>query len=41
LSGVFNTALGAFFEVLREVSLADLVKNGKVLEASLLPFRSN
>jgi len=38
LSGVFNTALGAFFEVLREVSLADLVKNGKVLEASLLPL---
>lgn len=38
LSGVLNTALAAFFEVLREVSLADLVKNGQVLEKSLLPL---
>ena len=38
LSGVFDTALTAFFEVLREVSLADLMQNGKKLESSLLPW---
>lgn len=38
LSGVLDTALKAFFEVLRKVSLADLVKNNKAIEKSLLPF---
>lgn len=38
LSGVLDAARAAFFEVLRQVSLADLVKNGKALEKSLLPF---
>ncbi len=38
LNGVLNAALAAFFEVLREVSLADLVKNGQMLEKSLLPL---
>jgi Rrf2 family transcriptional regulator, nitric oxide-sensitive transcriptional repressor len=38
LSGVLDTALAAFFAVLREVSLADLVKNSKALDKALLPF---
>ncbi|MFZ2542195.1 MAG: Rrf2 family transcriptional regulator [Gallionella sp.] len=38
LSGVLDNALKAFFGVLRKVSLADLVKNSKTLEKSLLPF---
>ena len=38
LSGVFEEALAAFFAVLREVSLADLVKNGKMIEKFLLPL---
>lgn len=38
LSTVLDEARAAFFAVLREVSLADLVKNGKVLEKYLLPF---
>ena len=38
LSGVLNNARKAFFDVLRQVSLADLVKSGKTLEKSLLPF---
>lgn len=38
LSGVLDNAREAFFAVLRKVSLANLVKNGKLLEKSLLPF---
>ncbi len=38
LSGVLDNAREAFFTVLRQVSLADLVKSGKTLEKSLLPF---
>lgn len=38
LSGVLNNARKAFFSVLRQVSLADLVKGGKTLENTLLPF---
>lgn len=38
LSGVLNNARKAFFSVLRQVSLADLVKGGKTLEKTLLPF---
>jgi Rrf2 family nitric oxide-sensitive transcriptional repressor len=38
LSGTLNNAREAFFSVLRQVSLADLVKSGKTLEKSLLPF---
>lgn len=38
LSGVLDNAREAFFEVLRQVSLADLVKSKKALEKSLLPF---
>ncbi|MEO8330995.1 MAG: Rrf2 family transcriptional regulator [Gallionella sp.] len=38
LSGVLDDAREAFFEVLRQVSLADLVKSKKALEKSLLPF---
>jgi len=38
LSGVLDNAREAFFSVLRQVSLADLVKNSKTLEKSLLPF---
>lgn len=37
LSGVLDAALAAFFKVLRETSLADLVTNGKALEKLLLP----
>jgi len=36
LSGVLDNAREAFFSVLRQVSLADLVKNSKTLEKSLL-----
>jgi Rrf2 family nitric oxide-sensitive transcriptional repressor len=38
LSGVLDNAREAFFEVLRQVTLADLVKSKKTLEGSLLPF---
>jgi len=38
LSGVLDNAREAFFSVLRQVSLADLVKNSKTLEKTLLPF---
>ncbi len=38
LSGVLDNAREAFFSVLRQVSLADLVKSKKTLENSLLPF---
>lgn len=38
LSGVLDNALAAFFEVLGKASLADLVKNKKVIERSLLPW---
>lgn len=38
LSGVLNNAREAFFGVLRKVSLADLVKNSKSIEKTLLPF---
>ena len=38
LSGVLDKAREAFFEVLREVSLADLVKNKKALENTLMPL---
>lgn len=38
LSGVLDNALAAFFAVLRQTSLADLVKNGRVLEKTLLPL---
>ncbi|MDD5058198.1 MAG: Rrf2 family transcriptional regulator [Sideroxydans sp.] len=38
LTGVLDEARAAFFDVLRKVSLADLVKNGKMLEKTLLPF---
>ncbi len=38
LSGVLDNALAAFFAVLRQTSLADLVKNGRVLEKALLPL---
>lgn len=37
LSGVLEAALGAFFAVLRQTSLADLVVNGNALEKALLP----
>lgn len=38
LTAVLAAALAAFFAVLREVTLADLVKNGQLLEKSLLPL---
>jgi len=38
LSGVLDDAREAFFRVLRQVSLSDLVKNKRRLEGSLLPF---
>ena len=38
LSGVLNSARKAFFGVLRQVSLAELVKSKKTLEKTLLPF---
>ena len=38
LSGIFGTARAAFFDVLRQVSLADLVENSGALEECLLPL---
>lgn len=38
LKGVLYSARTAFFKELRQVSLADLVKNSGALENSLLPF---
>ena len=38
LSGVLDNAREAFFSVLRQVSLADLVRSKKALERSLQPF---
>lgn len=38
LTNILLTARAAFFDVLRQVSLADLVKNSKMLEESLLPL---
>ena len=38
LSGVLDTALAAFFSVLRQSTLADLVKNRKAIERTLLPL---
>lgn len=38
LSGVLDTARAAFFEVLKQVSLAELVTNSRALEKSLLPY---
>lgn len=38
LNGILGAARAAFFDVLRQVSLADLVKNGKALEKCLLPL---
>ncbi len=37
LSGVMDTALAAFFSVLGQTTLADLVENGKIIEKTLLP----
>lgn len=37
LTVVLDEARAAFFNVLRQVSLADLVTNGKMLEKTLLP----
>jgi len=36
LSAVFEAALAAFFDVLRQVSLADLVTNSQAIETALL-----
>ncbi len=38
LNGILGAARAAFFDVLRQVSLADLVKNSKALEKCLLPI---
>lgn len=38
LNGILGAARAAFFDVLRQVSLADLVKNSKALEKCLLPL---
>lgn len=38
LNGILSAARNAFFEVLRQTSLADLVKNGKALEKCLRPL---
>lgn len=38
LKGVLDAALAAYFSVLRQTSLADLIGNGKALEKALLPF---
>lgn len=38
LSGVLDAALAAFFKVLSETTLADLVTNGEGLEKGLRPF---
>lgn len=40
LNGILGMAQAAFFEVLRQSSLADLVRNGKALERCLLPFET-
>lgn len=37
LSGVLDKASAAFFSVLRQFSLADLIRNGQAIENSLLP----
>lgn len=39
LTGVLNEARAAFFGVLRQVTLAELVTNGKMLERALLPLQ--
>ncbi len=38
LKGVLKAALAAYFSVLRQTSLADLVKNDRALEKALLPL---
>ena len=38
LSKVLDNAREAFFEVLRQVTLADLVKSRKALESALMPL---
>lgn len=38
LTSILLRARAAFFDVLRQVSLGDLVKDGKMLEQSLLPL---
>ena len=38
LSGLLNSALDAFFKVLRQVPLSDLVKNSRALDKALLPL---
>lgn len=38
LNGILSAARAAFFEVLRQASLADLVRNGRALERCLLPI---
>jgi Rrf2 family nitric oxide-sensitive transcriptional repressor len=38
LSGVLDSALEAFFSVLRQSTLGDLIKNSKAIEKSLLPL---
>lgn len=38
LNGVFGAARAAFFDVLRQVSLADLVRNSIAIEECLVPF---
>lgn len=38
LNSILDEALEAFLAKLRKVSLADLVRNGKVIEAELLPL---
>jgi Rrf2 family nitric oxide-sensitive transcriptional repressor len=40
LSGVLDKAREAFFEVLRQVTLADLVRSKKSLENSLMPLHN-
>jgi Rrf2 family nitric oxide-sensitive transcriptional repressor len=40
LTGVLNEARAAFFGVLRQVSLAELVTNGRMLEKALLPMQA-
>lgn len=41
LTGVLDAARAAFFGVLRQVSLAELVTNGKMLEKALLPLQAH
>lgn len=38
LSSVLDDALAAFFSVLRQATLADLIKNGKAIDRVLLPI---